>query len=71
MKRRMKRQKKQQLDEIEPVAGSRKTVAKRYGVSVREIDRKLSSREMHAYKVGRKTLIKFSDAEAALFAIAK
>lgn len=66
MKRRTK-----QPDDGAAVSGSRKTISKRYGVSLREIDRKLSSGEMRAYKVGRKTLIKFADAEAALFAVAK
>lgn len=66
----MKRYKKQ-LADVEPVAGSRRAIAKRYGVSLREIDRKLASGAIKAYKVGRKVLIRFADAETALFAVAK
>lgn len=51
-----------------PVAGSKQTIVDRYGSSLTVVDRLIDSGKLPAYKVGRRTFIKFSDADAVFFA---
>ena len=51
---------------LQPIAGSKRAIADRYGIGLNTVERLIDSGKLRAFKCRRRVLIKFVDADRAI-----